>query len=185
MELFKRWKWALIAAASILIAVGLIAIIVPSTVMHILPIFLGITLLIVGIFEIAYSIGIKEYTSIGPFKLIQGGVSIAVGLVFIIKQSVSLAFLGIVLGLWALISAGLKFALALRQHKAQCPYIGIVVDAVLRACVGLFMMFNPFGSLAAWTLLAGILFVSAGLGLLVWTIYISRHIRAFNFFDIK
>lgn len=179
MELFKRWKWALVIAGAILTCMGLVSILLPEVVIHILPIFLGITVIIVGVCELAYAIGVKEYTSKGPFKLIQGGVSIAVGLVFVIKQNVSLAFLGIVLGLWVLISAGLKVALAMRQAKAQLPYVTIVVDAVVRGIIGVFMMFNPFGSLAAWAMLVGLVFVSAGIGLMVWTMYIAKHFKLF------
>lgn len=179
MELYKRWKWALVIAGAILISTGLVAILLPQTVMHILPILLGVTLIIVGLCELAYAIGVKEYSAKDPFKLIQGAVSICVGLVFVIKLNVSLAFLGIVLGLWVIISAGLKAALAKRQHKAKLPFAAIAVDAVVRLGVGAFMMFNPFGSLAAWTMLTGLVFAAAGIGLIIWTMYISKHIRLF------
>ncbi|MEG0304834.1 MAG: DUF308 domain-containing protein [Oscillospiraceae bacterium] len=178
---FKRWKWALILAAAILFILGLTAIVWPRGIMNILPILIGITLLAVGACELAFSFGTKEYKSANSIKLIQGVMSLAVGVVFLLKRDVSIVFLGVVLGLWAIISAALKISLALRQHAVGYPCRGTIVEAAVKGIIGLFMMFNPFVGLAAWTMVIGIFFIVAGGALFAWVIYVNRHL---DFFDL-
>ena len=181
MELFKRWKWALILASTVLLVLGLTALIWPSGLMHILPMLIGLALAFVGVCELAYSFGVREFEKSGGMKLIQGCMSLAVGLVFLLKRDVSLVFLGVVLGLWSIISAALKLSLALRQRAVGYPWHGTAVEAAVKAVIGIFMMFNPFGGLAAWTMVIGVFFIAVGGVLLAWVIYAGRH---FDFFDL-
>lgn len=181
MELFKRWKWMLYIAAAVLFLVGLSSLIWPKIAMNILPIMLGITLSIVGGCEIAYAFGVKEYKAATSYKLVQGFFSVAVGLVFLLKRDVSLVFLGVVLGLWSIISGALRLSLALRQRSAGIGSWKVtLLDAFVKGVVGTFMMFNPFVGLAAWTMLIGGFLIVSGVALFLWVIYVGKN---FNFFD--
>lgn len=181
MDLFKRWKWALYAAAAVLIGAGLSALIWPKLLMNILPVLLGVTLIVVGVCELAFGVGVREYENGGTFKLAQGFISIAVGLVFLFKRDVSLVFLGVVLGLWAIISGALRLTLALRQRAAgYSSWKVTLLDALLKGVIGTFMMFNPFVGLAAWTMVIGLFLLVTGVALILWIIYVGKN---FNFFD--
>lgn len=182
MDLFKRWKWALFIAATVLSLLGASALVWPKILMNTLPILIGLTLLIVGVCEILFSVGVKEYESGGSFKMAQGFISLAVGLVFLFKRDVSLVFLGVVLGLWAIISGALRLTLALRQRSSgYSSWKMTVVDAILKGIIGTFMMFNPFVGLAAWTMLVGGFLLISGIALFFWIIYISKHTDFFQF----
>lgn len=181
MELFKRWKWMLYIAASVLTLVGIGALVWPKIIMNILPIMLGFTIAIVGICELCYAFGVKEYKTDTSNKLVQGFISLAVGLVFLLKRDVSLVFLGVVLGLWSIISGALRLSLALRQRAAGIgSWRATLIDSLIKGVIGTFMMFNPFVGLSAWTMIIGGFLVVSGVTLFFWIKYVGKN---FNFFD--
>ena len=96
MKVNKRWKLMPILSAILFILAGIWFILDPKEITEILPFVIGTVILFVGIEQIIYSIGTREYTLLPGFRLTQGIISTLLGIVFIMKQDFSLIVLGLI-----------------------------------------------------------------------------------------
>jgi uncharacterized membrane protein HdeD (DUF308 family) len=121
---------------------------------------IGLVLIVSGIYEIIQFILNIDTTFIFTFKLVYGILSIIMG-ALIISDPFSVAnFLTIMVGIWLLISAGIKgtIALQLKYFKEETWLFNLVI-AILTIVLGLLLLINPFNGYIILSTYAGIMLV--------------------------
>ena len=169
----KQWKWIPILAGLVLTALGLLAMLFPSHVVKVLPMVLGVAVLGLGIYELCTGVEKNADTNVlGMPRFLQALVNLAVGLVLVLNRSVSVAFLGVVLGLWSIISGilSVRAAWLYRTTYLRTSYF----DGAFKIIIGVLMLLRPFGTMAAWTAVLGWFTLFVGISVLVSAFYISK-----------
>ena len=142
----------------ILFALGIFSASNPTDSNTVIGVAFGISLSVVGIYNIIkYIFNIHK----GPFfvaDIIYGILSIIAG-VFIIVNPLSLTgILSIGIGLWLIISASFKFALALQLKKfSEETWLFSMVISILVFIIGIIVMINPFDTALVLTTFVGII----------------------------
>ena len=103
IEDFKHMKWLPLAGGALLCVLGLTALVWPGRVAKILPLCIGAAILGLGLCEVASGFLAKSFLPeyIPGMRKLQGFVNVAVGLVFLLNRTLSLMFIAVVLGVWA------------------------------------------------------------------------------------
>lgn len=178
MKNFRSIKWLSVTVGAALIALGAVAIIWPQVIVNGLPVLIGIALLCLGVFELVNGVQHRSVTPLGVPVLLQGIVNVAVGCVFLFNSNVSVVFVGVVLGLWAVVSGIVSLRGAfLRRGTGAFGYS--CVDGALKLLVGLLLVFHPFGGIAAWMVVLGIFFVFVGISVVVSALTFGRLLNDF------
>ena len=162
IEDFKHMKWLPLAGGALLCVLGLTALVWPGRVAKILPLCIGAAILGLGLCEVASGFLAKSFLPeyITGMRKLQGFVNVAVGLVFLLNRTLSLMFIAVVLGVWAVAFGALRLRDALRRRASGQPWGCCAGDAAVKFAVGIFMLASPLGSMAAWTVMVGLFFVS-------------------------
>ncbi len=178
MKDFRSIKWISITVGTALIALGAIVIIWPQFIVNAVPMLIGVALLCLGVFELLNGMHHRSVTALGVPVLLQGIVNIAVGCVFLFNSNVSVVFVGVVLGLWALVSGIVSLRGAfLRRCMGAFGYS--CIDGVLKILVGLLLVIHPFGGIAAWMVVLGIFFVFVGISVVISALTFGRLLNDF------
>ena len=176
IEDFKHMKWLPLAGGALLCVLGLTALVWPGRVAKILPLCIGAAILGLGLCEVASGFLAKSFLPeyIPGMRKLQGFVNVAVGLVFLLNRTLSLMFIAVVLGVWAVAFGALRLRDALRRRASGQPWGCCAGDAAVKFAVGIFMLANPLGSMAAWTVMVGLFFLFVGASVIFSAVYLDR-----------
>lgn len=142
-----------ISKTLILALIGLVLLLLPSTLNNIIGFVVGGCLLIFGIIGIIKYIRIKEYKFTS--SLVSGILYSALGIIVIINPSSVISLVTICLGLYLVINGILKTVFSFNLKKITTRWSGALVMGLLTIVLGLLLVINPFGSAIAITKLAG------------------------------
>ena len=98
----------------------------------------------------------------------------AVGLVLLLNRDVSMVFMVLVLGLWALASAGFRLYTLAQLRRAGLPWGSVALDAGLKLLLAVFMLVRPVKTMALWAQLVGVFFLIIGVSVIVSALYFDR-----------
>lgn len=176
IEDFKRMKWLPLTAGALLCLLGLTSLVRPMWVAGILPVCIGAAILCLGASELAESFAQRGHAPryIVGLSRLHGVVNIAVGLVFLFNRTVTLLFIAITLGLWAMIFGFLRIADALRRRAAGAPWHGCAADAAVKIAIGLAIFAGPFTSVKVWTIMTGLFFLVVGASVITSALFLDR-----------
>lgn len=182
IDQWKRMRWLPISAGMLLCAIGFAAFLWPQAVMNVLPILLGIAVLALGFVDLmARFIFCKDNPEDAP-PMLQGFVSVAVGIVLLFNRTVSLVFIGVVLGLLMFIGGAVHLRDAWIRKQEKRKWLRFLFDAIIKMILGLLMMFNPISILATWTQLFGLYFVVSGASVIASAHYLNETLQNFKDF---
>jgi uncharacterized membrane protein HdeD (DUF308 family) len=142
------------------IVLGIFLVANPEMSTKVSGILIGLILMISGTYEIIQYVMNIDATFIFTFKLVYGILSIIAGFL-IISDPFSVAnFLTIMVGIWLLVSAGLKVSIAmqLKYFKEETWLFDLVV-ALLTIVLGILLLVNPFNGYIVLSTYAGIMLV--------------------------
>ena len=142
-----------ISKTLILALIGLVLLLLPSTLNNIIGFVVGGCLLIFGIIGIIKYIRNKEYKFTS--SLVSGILYSALGIIVIINPSSVISLVTICLGLYLVINGILKTVFSFNLKKITTRWGGALVMGLLTIVLGLLLVINPFGSAVAITKLAG------------------------------
>lgn len=156
-----------IAAACVLLLLGISMLFWPTAIISVFPPLIGIILIFVGVLNIAHSMVLHQLMLDPGFKLMQGIITLIVGLVFILKQDISMAFLTILFGLYVLISAAIHFSSALEYRREKKKWLSALFESLFQFLLGALLLFGTFSDNALWARLLGLEFIVMGTSTLV------------------
>ncbi len=173
---FKRMRWLPLTAGALLCALGAAALARPQPVANALSLCVGAAFLCVGVCEVAAGVIARRTppSYISLFFRVNGGVSILVGLVFLLNRKVSLLFMAAVLGLWAAGIGILRAVDAARRRAAGAPWRACAAVAAARLVLGACMLASPSLSLTVWMVRAGLFFLFTGASVLCSALFVDR-----------
>lgn len=177
MKVNKKWKIMPVLSAILFILAGIWFIIDPKGITEILPFVIGTVILFVGIEQIIYSIGTREYTLLPGFRLTQGIISVLLGIIFIMRQDFSLLILGLILGLWAIISGAIKLNVAMTEKSLNLSWGWDLLLGILQIIFGFILIFNPFTGISTWILVVGIYFIIIGITILLSVYHFDKLLK--------
>ena len=106
-------------------------------------------------------------------ELIEGTLYAVIGIFLIFKPNILNEFLGVIVGAWQIIQFIIKFQFAFNLKSVSSPAWALMLaSSILHLVFGLFMLINPFGSLAAITTVAGIILLVTEIGNVAESIYL-------------
>lgn len=152
--------------AALTLLLGIILIIMPGVAAGTLVSLLGWLLLVFGFICLVVSIVLRSGT-LEPGPIATGLISLASGLVLLIRPGLMVSLCGIVLGLFLVIH-GLQDVKQARQSKAMgYDWKPSAVIAALKLVMGALVIFNPFSTAALLLRMAGIFLIVDALGDLI------------------
>ena len=157
-EYMKRYAKGSIILSICFVILSLFLIFKPDTSLNVVFIFLGIFLVILGIIHtVSYFSSTKE-TKTFSFELIEGLICIILGMVIVFNPSMIKAFLPIMVGCWIITNSVLKIQFGFNLKSADNPSWKIIlISSILNLIFGIVMVFNPFATMAALTIICGIM----------------------------
>lgn len=144
---FNLYMLANCAISLIMIILGLILYVNPEVAMKTVSWLIGIIFIVVGALSI-YSYIKKDRITLLTFNLIYGIISALVGLFIILNPFAIANILTVSLGIWLIISGGLKinYGVRLKTIKEQAWSLTLVVG-IISILFGLMVILNPFSKL--------------------------------------
>ena len=169
MKTYRKLVWAPILIGVALVLVGAAASLRPAVIIKILPVVLGVLAVVYGTVRIVLAMVWKELAPASP-RVIGGAASIVMGVVLAVNRTISVAFIGVVIGLFAVVSGVARAVHAWRTHVDKGTFRYTMLNSALRVIIGVIMLLNPFFSMAAMAALIGIYLIFAGISIIIGAI---------------
>lgn len=168
MKRDKLYRWLLlpIASAVLLVVSGLACLTWPESAMGLLPRVMGFGLVAAGLVQLWFYFGQHSLRFLPEFGWVVGAASLLVGGVFLFNPHVSMVFVGICGGMWAIVLSVVRGRAALKKRTSGRPWKTHLVGSGLYLACGLGLLCSPFTGMNLAARLVGLVMVAAGAGLL-------------------
>lgn len=174
MELKKRYKWLPMLLGLVMFVIGTALFLKPNGIAGRIPLFLGSMLLFIGFDDLIFSFLTKDYKIGTSMQLVQGSINVMIGLVFLLKQDSSLAFLGICFGICALVMGAIKLNLAVDNYHLGLHYGWYIFDGIIRLIFATLLIWNPIGGFTVWVMLCGAYLIISSIDVFIATILVEH-----------
>jgi uncharacterized membrane protein HdeD (DUF308 family) len=174
---FKYW-WLILLRGIILIALAWYVFVNPVGALVGLALYIGIGLLITGIFEISTALSLRKVNDNWGWNLAGGIIDGLFGLVLLSNPGVSAAVIPFVVGFWMMVSGVIIFINSFEVKKSGMPawWLGLI-SGILTVIVGYFITSNIFFGAIAITIWIGIGFLIAGIVNVMLSFRMKRFIK--------
>ena len=177
MRDMRKLKWLPCVAGGLLCLLGLACLVWPKAVSGMLAMLMGVCILALGLGQLAFGYAGRGVSPTAGFTMVQGGINVAVGCVFLFNRHTSLVFIGILLGIWVLLAAAMRGRQAWVEWRAGVPWGHDALDAALKLVCGVLLLIRPFKGLAAGVMLLGGALVFVGVSVIVGALYVADAVR--------
>jgi uncharacterized membrane protein HdeD (DUF308 family) len=144
------------------IALGVVALVWPGATLRVVGILFGVYLLVTGVFQLAAAFGAHVPGHLRVLHFITGAASILLGLICFRGTLQSILLLALWIGFSWLLRGTLETAAA--ASAPAMPARGWhVAFGIIGAMAGIVMIIMPFASIAALTLVVGVMAIVLGL----------------------
>lgn len=158
IDTLKKFAKSSLAISIVLIIFALLLIFRPAQSLTFIVICLGVILAATGIYHMfSYFTSTKEMKAFS-FELIEGIISLCIGLLLIAKPNLINEFLATLVGAWIIIQSVLRFQFSFNLKASDNKnWLLMLVLSVLTFILGIMIIFNPFATIAAVTTICGIM----------------------------
>lgn len=172
LMVFTSSWWALVLRGLAAIAFGMLAFIWPHITLTVLVLLFGAYVLVDGIFAIAA--GIKSHKEFKRWwlLLLEGVLSVAVGVIAFVAPSITALVLLILIAAWAIVTGAFEIGAAIQLRKYVTGEWLLALAGVASVLLGVALLINPnVGALAvvwligAYAIVFGVLLLALGLRL--------------------
>lgn len=146
---------------------GLALMLWPEQVIALFPPAIGVVLILVGTLSIAHSLVLRGQLMEPQAKLLRGLVNVIVGVVFVARQDLSLAFLSILFGVYVLVGAAINFSAALQDRQQGRRWLPALGLSLLEFAMGVVLLRSLFAERLLWVRFLGLYFMLAAGGILL------------------
>lgn len=174
-KLAKHW-WAILIRGIVAIVFALLAFFATGFTLELLLIFLGVYLLLDGLFAIIGSIMAASHHRTWWVLLLEGIVSLAAGIFVLAWPEITLMILIYIVAIWAIITGIFEFLASISASWAAPGKIFIGLTGVLSVILGVVIFIYPLFSITAIIWLIGIYALIIGLSLT----FFSMKLKALN-----
>ncbi|ARH89295.1 MULTISPECIES: HdeD family acid-resistance protein [Streptomyces] len=144
------------------IALGVIALVWPDATLRVLGVLFGVYLLATGVFELAGAFGTHVPRHLRVLHFLTGALSVLLGLICFRSALESILLLALWIGFSWLLRGTMETAAAVSAQ--DMPARGWhVAFGIISALAGIVLIVSPFASIAALTLVVGVMAIVLGL----------------------
>lgn len=163
----KHW-WAILIRGIVAVVFGFLAILATGFTLDLLLIFLGIYLLLDGLFAVIGSLTITDHKHWWTL-LIEGLFSIAFGIVIFAWPNIYLLVLIYIVALWAIVTGIIEFLASITASWAVPGKVFLGITGVFSVILGILIFAYPGFSISAIVWLIGIYAIIIGLSLMIFS----------------
>lgn len=176
MKMNKFGLWGFSSLNGILMLIfGVIAIVFPSLTISMLGIYFAIAIMLGGLVLSVFAIRQRQNLANWRARLIEGLLSLALGIVIILYPNSAAAFLLVIVGLWALFIGVVFIATYFSKNTPELTKAFSLIAGLVSLVLGAIVVFNPFESTRFLVILIGIYALAYGLFTMV---YSSKFLKA-------
>ena len=180
MESIKKLKKLGLFLGLIFIVIGVVFFAFPDKVVEILALIIGIGILVYGggkAFGLAFSWKSQDNSMASKiFSLVVDSALIFLGIYLLINNNVTISAVGLVIGLFALLSAFDRFSVAVQRIKLKLRVMPTIIFGIIHLLFGIGMIYAAISMLSAIIMMAGLYLIVSGIMIILSTCY---------FFDFK
>ena len=179
-ELLRKVKLDVILGALLYIVLGIVALVIPDTMIKILGYLIGILLILVGAVSMICYLLREVSQNYNRNEFGYGLVSIAVGILFLYKIEWIISLVPVILGIMVLASGGVKL-----QHVIDMKRMGygnwmtVLILAVINVVLGVVLVVNPFETVVLLFQLVGAGLIFSGITDCVTAFYVAGRVKEF------
>lgn len=160
-KLLKQMKWDVILTALLYVALGVVALVMPDTMVRTLGYLIGVFLIVAGAVSMVCYLLRDAHQNYFRNDFVHGLVGIAVGIIVLYKVDWIVELVPIILGVLVVASGCRKLQDVIDMKRMEYgSWVGMLVLAALNVVFGAVIILNPFET-------AVFLFQLIGVGLIV------------------
>lgn len=163
----KHW-WAILIRGVVAILFGFLAFFATGFTLKLLLIFLGLYLLLDGLFSVIGALAATSHKN-WWLLLLEGVISIAAGIVVFVWPAMTLLILVYLVAIWAVVTGIFEFLASLMATWAQPGRVFIGAVGILSVILGIVIFINPLLSLTVAIWLIGIYALVIGLAMIFFS----------------
>ncbi len=171
-QLHKNW-WLLTINGIIAVIFGVFALFIPQGTILTIAKYFGFILLLGGLILLIGALMNKKKQKNYTLLLIEGIVTLILGLIILLFTRQTLELFVIIVGIWAIILGIMQLVILTGIERAGSNKRILLINGLLTLLFGVLIFFNPFQAAMAFTVLVGIIALVFG----VIMIYISFQIK--------
>ncbi len=179
-ELLKQIKWETILRSLLYVVLGIVAVVIPETMVKTLGYLIGILLIAVGAVSIICYLLREAGQNYYRNDFGYGLVGIAVGVIFLNRVEWLISLLPLILGVMVLASGCGKLQEVIDMKRAGCDsWIVILIMAALNAAFGIVLIINPFKTALLLLQLVGVGLIFSGITDCVTLFYVKHKMKGY------
>ena len=175
-ELFQKTTTSIIISSVIACIIGLIMAVVPGISIQVLGIVFGIYIIVHGIWLIALDF-MAHNVYIPFYGIVTGILSIIAGLILIAMPNVLTTVFAIALGIWIILSSVNIISIAITVRKGVSNWFWWLLLGIIDLICGAIILFNPFPSSIAITVIAGVVIMIHSIITIVDMVMIKKDVK--------
>ncbi len=174
-KLFKNW-WLITVKGAFSIIFGVLALMLPKTVVLTILTYFGIVIIISGFFLIIGAFSYRKDTPNWRWWLIEGGFDMLIGGLIVIHPLVTAGIFVFVLALWVVVIGIIQIISAVNLREIMQNWWILLFSGVLSLFLGLLILTHPFRGTLTVVSSMGLFIMFFGILLLI----ISRKLKNMN-----
>ncbi len=179
-ELLKQIKWETILRSLLYVVLGIVAVVIPETMVKTLGYLIGILLIAVGAVSIICYLLREAGQNYYRNDFGYGLVGIAVGVIFLNRVEWLISLLPLILGVMVLASGCGKLQEVIDMKRAGCDsWIVILIMAALNAAFGIVLIIDPFKTALLLLQLVGVGLIFSGITDCVTLFYVKHKMKGY------
>ena len=181
MKLLKEMKWDALLTAVLYVILGLVALILPETMMTILGYLIAVVLIVAGALSMISYLLRDAHQNYYHNDFVYGLVGIALGCIMLYKVEIIISLIPFVLGLLVLFSGCTKLQSVVDMKRLEYGnWTVMLVIAAINVAIGILLIVNPFESAVLLFRLLGIGLLLSGITDFAITFYAARKFTAYK-----
>ena len=162
-EFVKNW-WLFLITGILFLLMGIWVFLTPVASFIALSIMFGITLLLIGLFKISFSISNRNYIPGWGWYLTIGIIDFILGILLLLHPQISMTTLPFLLSFWLMLKGTTLISIAIDIKKFNIPnWWVLIIGGILTTLFAFFILFNPLIGVFTIVIWAGLSLLMAGI----------------------
>ncbi|MCM1188077.1 MAG: DUF308 domain-containing protein [bacterium] len=180
MNLLREMKWDALMTGLLYIVLGIVALVIPETMVKSMGYLIGIILIVGGAVSMISYLLRDAHQNYYHNDFLHGLIGIAAGVIVLNKVEFIISLIPFLLGALILVSGCSKLQDVIDMKRMEYGnWIAMLVAAVVNVGLGILLVCNPFKAAELFFRLLGAGLILSGLGDCVITLYFAAKIRKY------
>lgn len=179
-DLLRKVKWDAILSALLYVVLGIVALVIPETMIKTLGYLIGIGLIVVGAVSMIGYLLRENSLNYYRHDFGYGLVGIAVGILFLYKVEWIISLVPVILGIMVLASGCGKLQNVIDMMRGEYGnWIVMLILAIINVVFGVILIVNPFDTVILLFQLVGVGLIFSGITDGFAAVYVAGRLRKF------